>query len=76
MYLVWLGAILVLLKWFEVLFFKDLSWLWVMSPLALAFIYFEVLEPMFGWDKKRAYDEAEAYKQKRIQKQLKNQNKK
>jgi small Trp-rich protein len=73
MYLVWLGAMLVLCKWFEILFFKNLSWWWVIAPLVLAFIYFEVLEPMFGWDKKQAYDKADEYKRKRIQQQLKNQ---
>lgn len=71
MYLVWLGTILVILKWFEVAFFKDLSWIWIVTPLILAFIYFEVLEPILGLDKKKVYDKAEEYKQKRIQKQLK-----
>jgi small Trp-rich protein len=70
MYLVWLGASLVLLKYFEVLFFKDFSWWWVLAPLFLAFVYFEVLEPMFGWDKKRMHDEADRYKAERIKKQF------
>jgi small Trp-rich protein len=71
MYLVWLGAILVALKWFEVRFFVDLSWWWILAPLALAFIYFEVLEPMMGWDKKKAHDENDRYKAKRLKSQLK-----
>ncbi len=75
MYLVWLGACLVLLKYFEILFFKDLSWWWVLAPLAMAFVYFEVLEPLFGWDKKRMHDKADVHKAERIKKQLGKSNK-
>lgn len=75
MYLVWLGTALVLLKWFDVRFFSSLSWWWILAPLALAFIYFEVLEPMFGWDKKKANDENDRYKAKRLKEQLNKKNK-
>ena len=75
MYLVWLGTALVLLKWFDVRFFSTLSWWWILAPLALAFIYFEVLESMFGWDKKKANDENDRYKAKRLKEQLNKKNK-
>jgi small Trp-rich protein len=70
MYLVWIGAVMVLLKWFEVGVFANLSWWWVLAPLAMAFVYFEILEPMFGWDKKKAHDENDRYKAKRLKNQL------
>jgi small Trp-rich protein len=71
MYLVWLGAALVALKWFEVKWFVDLSWWWILAPLGVAFVYFEVLEPMFGWDKKRAHTKQEKYVANRLKQQLK-----
>jgi small Trp-rich protein len=72
MYLVWLGAALVGLKWFEVKYIAGLSWWWILAPLAVAFVYFEVLEPMFGWDKKKAHTENDKYKANRLKAQLKN----
>jgi small Trp-rich protein len=71
MYLVWLGAVLVILKWFEVSFLVNISWWWILAPLALAFIYFEFLEPMFGFDKKKEHDENDRFKAKRLKAQLK-----
>ncbi len=47
MYMVWIGALLVALKWFEIGPIADLSWYWVLSPLALAFVWFEVFEKLF-----------------------------
>ncbi len=75
MYLVWMGAVLIALKWFEVRMFADLSWWWILAPLALAFVFFEVLEPMFGWDKKKAHTENDKFKANRLKKQLKKQSK-
>jgi small Trp-rich protein len=71
MYLVYIGAVLVALKAFEVKYFADASWWWILAPLALAAFYFEVIEPMFGFDKKKAHTEAEEYKIKRQKAQLK-----
>jgi small Trp-rich protein len=71
MYLVWLGAVLVALKAFEVKLFAELSWWWILAPLAMAFVFFEVLEPMLGWDKKKASTESERYKAKRLKDQMK-----
>ena len=72
MYLVWIGAVLVALKWLDVRFIADLSWWWILAPLAVAFVYFEVLEPMFGWDKKKANEENDRFRANRLKKQLKN----
>ncbi|MBL8510344.1 MAG: TIGR04438 family Trp-rich protein [Betaproteobacteria bacterium] len=30
------------------------SWWWVLSPLALVFIWWEFISPLVGWDKKEA----------------------
>lgn len=71
MYLVWIGAALVVMKWLEVSFLSSVDWWWILAPLALAFIYFEFLEPMFGFDKKKAHNENDAFKTKRLKEQLK-----
>lgn len=75
MYLVWLGAILLALKFFEVSFFGELSWWWVFAPLGVAFLWFEIVEKRLGLDKKRAHDEYEATRRKRIENLLPSRNK-
>ncbi len=47
MFMVWIGALLVALKWFEIGPVADLSWYWVLAPLAIAFVWFEVFERLF-----------------------------
>jgi small Trp-rich protein len=68
--LVWIGAVLVLLKFFEVGPFAQVAWYWILVPLGLALLFFEVIEPMFGLDKKKTHDEIEKAKQERLKKQL------
>lgn len=51
--LVWIGLLLVLLKWLEVDPFAALSWWWVLSPLAGAVLWFEWLERVFGFDRRQ-----------------------
>lgn len=53
MYLLWIGVLSVGLKWFEIGPFATLDWLYVLAPLALAFIWFEFLEKKFGRDKRK-----------------------
>jgi len=53
MLLVWAGLVLVALKFFAVGPIADLSWWWVLSPLALAFLWFEVFERTLGFDRRR-----------------------
>jgi len=48
--LLWIGALLVALKWFEVDPVASWSWWWVMSPFLLAVIWWEWLERMLGLD--------------------------
>lgn len=47
MFMVWIGALLVALKWFEVDPIASLSWLWVLTPLGIAFVWFEIFERLF-----------------------------
>ena len=51
--LLFIGVLLVLLRWLEVGPLAGLSWWWVLSPLALCFVWFEVLERVFGMDKRQ-----------------------
>lgn len=75
MYLIIVGVLLLLLKWAEIGPFATLSWWWITLPLLLAIFWFEVIEPMFGLDKKRGHDEYEATRAERIRKQLENNRK-
>ena len=43
-----------------------LSWWWITVPFALALLWFELIEQRLGLDKKKAFDEMEAHKKKRI----------
>lgn len=52
MYLLWIGVLGVLLKFFEVGPFATIDWLWILAPLAVTFLWFEVFEKMFGLDKR------------------------
>lgn len=47
---------LLVLRFFEVWKFADLSWWWIVGLMIFAFIWFEYVEKMLGWDKKKAHD--------------------
>jgi small Trp-rich protein len=49
---------------------EDLSWWWVTAPFALAFVWFEFIERHLGLDKKKAFDELQRAKEKRIKEAL------
>jgi small Trp-rich protein len=53
MYLVWIGAAMLVMKWLEIKPVADLSWWWVLAPLALALAWFEGLERLFGRDRRQ-----------------------
>ena len=52
--LVVVGVIIFLLKVLEIDPVARWSWIWVLSPFALAFVWWEFITPMIGWDKKMA----------------------
>ena len=53
MALVWIGVLLVLMRWFELGPIAELSWWWVLAPLGLAIVWFEALERLFGQDRRQ-----------------------
>lgn len=62
MYVLWIGVLMVGLKLAEIGPFATLDWLYVLAPLGVAFLWFEVFEKMFGRDKRNvehvAYEKA------------------
>ena len=52
--LIIIGVILFLLKIVEIDPVARWSWLWVLSPFVLAFVWWEFITPLIGWDKKVA----------------------
>jgi small Trp-rich protein len=69
-WLIGIGFILLLMKWLQFGPVANWSWWLVLTPLFIAFFWFEVIEPMFGLDKKRAHDELAKVKEERIKEQL------
>jgi small Trp-rich protein len=54
------------LRFFEIGVFADLSWWWIGTLFVAAFIWFEYIEKMLGRDKRRAHDESEEARRKRV----------
>ncbi|KQZ43498.1 TIGR04438 family Trp-rich protein [Duganella sp. Root1480D1] len=59
---------LVALKYFEVWKFADLSWWWISGVMVAAFIWFELLEPLLGLDKRKAHNVDEQRRKDRVKK--------
>ena len=59
---------LVALKYFEVWKFADLSWYWIIGAMVFAFVWFEVVEPMLGLDKRKAHNVDEQRRKDRVKK--------
>jgi len=57
---------LVILRYFEVWRFADLSWWWIVGLMVVGFIWFEFIEKMLGLDKKKAHAEDEKRRQARV----------
>ncbi len=71
MYLVWIGAVLIALKALEIGPFAQWGWYWIVLPLALAFVWFEVLERTFGRDRRKVeHVEWEARRRERVREQF------
>lgn len=65
-----LGTLLLLMKWFAFGPVATWSWWIVLAPFAGGLIWFEIVEPVLGLDKKKAHSELEKVKKERIKKQL------
>ena len=59
MFLVWLGVALLIAKVMALGPIASLSWMWVISPFILAWLWFEVIESALGLDKRKKQKEAE-----------------
>ena len=59
---------LVALKYFEVWKFAELSWWWIVGTMVVAFIWFEIIEPMLGLDKRKAHNVDEQRRKDRVKK--------
>jgi len=72
--LILLLVALVILRFFEVWKFAQLSWGWIIALAVFAFIWFEFIEKLLGLDKKKAHKEDDAHRKARV-KQAFNKNK-
>jgi small Trp-rich protein len=68
MYLLVLGLGLMLLKYLEIGFATDLSWWWVLSPFALAVVWWAWADTT-GYTKRREMVKMDQKKQQRIDRQ-------
>jgi small Trp-rich protein len=67
MLLIILIAALSVLRFFEIGPFADLSWWWISALFVLAVLWFEYIEKMLGLDKRRAHDDTENARRKRVE---------
>jgi small Trp-rich protein len=58
--------ILVVLRYFEVWRFAELSWWWIVALMAAAFVWFEFIEKMLGLDKRKAHNLEEKRRKDRV----------
>ncbi len=68
--LILLIAALVVLRFFEVWRFADLSWWIIVGLMVFAFVWFEFIEKMLGLDKRKEHRNAERDRKKRVSKTL------
>jgi small Trp-rich protein len=64
--LILLIVALVVLRFFEVWRFADLSWWYIVGLMVFAFVWFEFIEKMLGLDKKKQHDVHEKRRKERI----------
>lgn len=66
MLLIVLIAALSVLRFFEIGPLADLSWWWIVALFVAAFLWFEYIEKMLGLDKRRAHDQSDETRRKRV----------
>ena len=67
MWLIVTGVVLMVLRFLHIGPFADMKWYWWCLPFVLAFIWFEFFERRLGLDRKKAFDEMDQAKQRRIE---------
>jgi small Trp-rich protein len=70
MWLIWLGVGLIVLKLLDISVFATMSWWWIVLVGAIAFVWFEFIERRLGLDKKKAFDEYDETRKRRIEQAL------
>ena len=70
MWFIVVGVILLLMKWFEFGPVGQWSWWVVLIPFGLALLWFEIIEPFFGLDKRKAHDDLDKIRQERLKKSM------
>lgn len=70
MWILGIAVILIILKLFGVEPVAGLSWWWICGLLAVAFVWFDVVEERLGLTKRKAFDDIEKAKKDRIKKNL------
>lgn len=73
MVIIVLISLLVLLKVAGFEFVAPLSWWWIGGLFAVAFIWFEFVEPALGLDKRRAHGHADQIRKDRVKKAFEQQ---
>lgn len=64
--LILLIAALVVLRFFEVWRFAELSWWYIVGLMVLAFVWFEFIEKMLGLDKKKEHEDLKKRRKERV----------
>jgi small Trp-rich protein len=64
--LILLIVALVVLRFFEVWRFAELSWWWIVALMVVAFIWFEFIEKILGLDKRKAHNLDEKRRKERV----------
>ncbi len=59
---------LLILKYFEVGPFAEMSWWWPVGLMGFAFIWFEFIERILGLDKRKAHEQLDKAREERIKK--------
>jgi small Trp-rich protein len=75
MILILLTVTLAALKYFEVSFMANVSWWWVIGCFFVTFIWFEFIERMLGFDKKKAHKQFDEVQQKRAKRMFEHKKK-
>ena len=65
--LIILIATLVVLRFFEVWRFAELSWGWIVALMVFAFVWFEFIEKILGLDKRKEHNTQEKRRRKRVE---------
>lgn len=63
--------LLVIVKYFEVGPFVNLSWWWISGLMLVAFIWFEFIERILGLDKRKAHEQLDKAREERVKKAFK-----